>query len=156
MTLTEPLSGKEIQRLVKPLPGYTNVLDNVAELLREDGGTLNLREVAPAAVLEVQRQQASLANKEAVAYAVYLSIYQQRQQLDDQGMQILFKVNRRVESREEEDPDLYLRWKFLRDYLRAFHPGRTAVAAAGGATASAEVSDEGPAPAPKKPAQKKK
>jgi hypothetical protein len=126
VTLTTPLTTAQVQRLLKPLPGYVGLLDDVADQLDDDASLLNLRGLTGAALIAMQSQQKALAARESVSQIVYNSIYQQRQQVDSEAMGALFQINKRVESMKSEDPDLAARWSFLTDFLRKFHPGTNA------------------------------
>ena len=48
------LAAVKIQRLRRALPGYVNMLDDIAELIEKDAAELNLKDVTPAALLEAQ------------------------------------------------------------------------------------------------------
>jgi len=129
--LTPPLKPEQTARLHKALPGYAGMLDDVAALLKEDSALLNLPDVTPEALLEAQEEQKHLAAREAVAYAVYRSLFEQRLQVDDRAMKMLEKIARRVNALEEDDRDLPGRWKLLLDFLGTFRQGgRKATAAA--------------------------
>ncbi|XXT17184.1 hypothetical protein WME94_43855 [Sorangium sp. So ce429] len=52
VTLSPPLKPEQTARLRKALPGYAGILDDVAALLAEDAGALNLPDVTPEALLE--------------------------------------------------------------------------------------------------------
>jgi hypothetical protein len=126
VTLTTPLTTAQVQRLLKPLPGYVGLLDDVADQLDEDASLLNLRGITGAALLALQTRQKALAARESVSQIVYNSVYQQRQQVDSDAMGALFQINKRVLAMKSEDPDLAARWSFLTDFLRKFHPGTNA------------------------------
>lgn len=124
--LTRRLDTPAVRKLRKALPGYVNMLDDVAALLEDDADLLNLRDVQPAALLDVQARQKYLAAREGVAEAVYRSIYEQRLQADDEAMGMLLKVARRVDAVSEDDPDILVRWKSLLDFLAKFRRGPSA------------------------------
>jgi hypothetical protein len=113
----------QIQRLRKALPGYASLLDDVAELIEADAADLNLKDVRPADLLRVQAQQKDLSAREAVLEMVYRTVYEQRLQVDDEGIGMLQQIARRVQSRAEENPDLPLRYKTLLDFLGTFRGG---------------------------------
>jgi hypothetical protein len=100
------------------------LLDDVAKQLRSDSATLNIKDVTPEALLAVQEEQKQLAGCEVIAETVYRSIYEQRLMADDRAMAMLLKVARRVEALTEDDANLPARWKFLREFLAEFRPGR--------------------------------
>jgi hypothetical protein len=123
VAMTAPLSTSQIRHLVKPLPGYVGLLDDVGEQLDADASLLNLKGLTGASLIALQTQQKSLSGIEAVTQLVYNSVYQQRQQVDSQAMGALFQINKRVEAMKSEDPQLVTRWAFLSNFLRKFHPG---------------------------------
>ncbi|MSP60875.1 MAG: hypothetical protein EXR72_11130 [Myxococcales bacterium] len=122
--LTQRLKPVEVLRLRKALPGYVGLLDGVADQLGEDSAALNLGEVHPAELLSLQDEHRMLSHLESVAQEVHRSIYEQRLLVDDRAMELLQKISRRVNSRAEENPELLQRWKFLRDFLATYYPGR--------------------------------
>lgn len=111
VTLPPPLKPEQTARLRKALPGYAGILDDVAALLEEDAGALNLPDVTPEALLAAQAEQKYLAAREAVAQAVYRSLFEQRMQVDDRAMKMLEKIARRINALKEDDRDLPARWK---------------------------------------------
>ncbi|AUX34342.1 MULTISPECIES: hypothetical protein [Sorangium] len=121
--LSPPLKPEQIARLRKALPGYAGILDDVAALLEDDAEALNLPDVTPEALLEAQAEQKYLAAREAVAHAVYRSLFEQRLQVDDRAMKMLEKIARRVNALKEDDRDLPARWKLLLDFLGTFRQG---------------------------------
>ncbi|WP_437585608.1 hypothetical protein [Sorangium sp. So ce1000] len=121
--LSPALKPEQIARLRKALPGYAGILDDVAALLEEDADALNLPDVTPEALLEAQAEQKYLAAREAVAHAVYRSLFEQRLQVDDRAMKMLEKIARRVNALKEDDRDLPGRWKLLLDFLGTFRQG---------------------------------
>lgn len=123
VTLSPPLKPEQIARLRKALPGYAGILDDVAALLAEDADALNLPDVTPEALLEAQAAQKYLAAREAVAHAVYRSLFEQRLQVDDRAMKMLEKIARRINALKEDDRDLPGRWKLLLDFLGTFRQG---------------------------------
>ncbi|XXY53348.1 hypothetical protein WME91_19650 [Sorangium sp. So ce269] len=123
VTLSPPLKPEQTARLRKALPGYAGILDDVAALLEEDAGALNLPDVTPEALLEAQAEQKYLAAREAVAHAVYRSLFEQRMQVDDRAMKMLEKIARRINALKEDDRDLPGRWKLLLDFLGTFRQG---------------------------------
>lgn len=123
VTIKPTLKGDAVARLRKGLPGYVSVIDDVAAQLHEDGAQLNL-DITPTELLAIQAEQKDIAAKEAVAEAIYTSVYHQRLQVDDRAMAMLQKIARRVASRAEEDPEILIRWKFFRDFLATFQGGR--------------------------------
>ncbi|WP_437876321.1 hypothetical protein [Sorangium sp. So ce513] len=123
VTLSTPLKPEQIARLRKALPGYAGILDDVAALLAEDAGALNLPDVTPEALLAAQAEQKYLAAREAVAQAVHRSLFEQRLQVDDRAMKMLEKIARRINALKEDDRDLPARWKLLLDFLGTFRQG---------------------------------
>ncbi len=123
VALQKPLTTDRIARLRKALPGYAAILDDVAAILKAEESALQLADVSPKALCDLQARQKHLAEREAVAYAVYRSIYEQRLAVDDQAMRMLEKVARRVNALAEDDPSLLARFKVLLDYLSTFRPG---------------------------------
>lgn len=124
LTLKPALTSVKIQRLRRALPGYVNMLDDIAELLNEDVDELNLKEVTPAALLDAQARQKDLASREAVLEAAYMSAYHQRLTVDDEAVGMLRAIARRIQSRAEESPDLPIRYKAMLDFLAKFGGGR--------------------------------
>ena len=123
VTLDPPLKPAQIQRFRRALPGYVGLLDDVAELLREDADNFEVAGVTPETLLEAQAQQKFLAAREGVVQAVHRSIYEQRLQADDVGMKMLEKVARRISALKEDDPTLTVRYKILLDFLGTFRNG---------------------------------
>lgn len=123
MTLKPALPSVKIQRMRRALPGYVNLLDDVAELVAEDQSELKLEEGTAATLLDLQRRQKDLSAREAVLQAAYISAYHQRLGVDDEGMGMLQQIARRIQSRAEENPDLLLRYKSLLDFLGTFRGG---------------------------------
>jgi hypothetical protein len=120
---TKPLTPAQISRLRKALPGYVGTLDDSAKQLEEDLEVLGLKDVSPERLLEVHAAVTDLMAKEAVAEAVYTSIYHQRMLLDDEGMGMLLKVARRINAVSEDDPALTARWRTLLNFLGGFRKG---------------------------------
>lgn len=123
LTHKPALPAVKIQRMRRALPGYVNLLDDVAELVAEDHGELKLEEGMAATLLDLQRRQKDLSAREAVLQAAYVSAYHQRLSVDDEGMGMLQQIARRIQSRAEENPDLLLRYKSLIDFLGTFRGG---------------------------------
>lgn len=121
--LKPPLKANEVQRLRKPLPGYAATLNDAAEMIEQDSEALGFNEGEAEQLLDMQQRYKVLRTNETVLETVYLSVYYQRQQLDDQAMGLLQRIARRVLSRAEEDPQLPLRWSILLDFLGAFRKG---------------------------------
>jgi len=128
--LTKRLTANQIARLRRALPGYVSLLDDAARQLEEDADLLNLPDVTPEGLLDAQARQKYLSAREAVAEAVYRAFYEQRLMVDDQAMAMMQKLARRIEAMKEDDPELPGRWKFLRDFLAQFRPGRPGKSAA--------------------------
>lgn len=126
--ITKRLDTTAVRKLRKALPGYSNMLDDVAALLEEDAALLNLRDVRPADLLAAQARLKELSAKEGVVEAVYRSVYEQRLQADDQAMGMLLKIVRRIETASEDDPDVRMRWKSVLDFLSKFRRGPSAPA----------------------------
>jgi len=122
--LTKRLTADQTARLRRALPGYVSLLDDAARQLEEDVDLLNLPDVTPEGLLEAQARQKYLSAREAVAEAVYRAFYEQRLVVDDHAMAMMQKLARRIEAMKEDDPELPGRWKFLRDFLAQFRPGR--------------------------------
>jgi hypothetical protein len=120
VTVEKPMRPEEIWRLRKPLPGYVAVLDDVAQLLEDEGEALQIQGVTPAELLAAQADQKYLAAREAVLYAVYRSVYEQRLRVDDRAMKMLEKIARRLNALAEDDATLKTRWKILLDFLASF------------------------------------
>ncbi|WP_437925352.1 hypothetical protein WMF37_40820 [Sorangium sp. So ce291] len=120
VTLSTPLKPEHTVRLREAPPGYAGILDDVAALLAEDAGALDLPDVTPEALLQAQAEQKYLAAREAVAQAVYRSLFKQRPQVDDRAMKMLGKIARWVNTVKEDDRDLPARWKLLLDFLGTF------------------------------------
>ena len=123
LTLKPTLKAAQIQRLKRALPGYVSLLDDVAELIADDGDELRLKDVTPAALLDAQARQKELSAREAVLYGAYLSAYHQRLMVDDEAIGMLRAIARRVQSRAEENPDLPIRYKAMLDFLASFAGG---------------------------------
>jgi hypothetical protein len=121
--MTPRLTATQIQRLRRALPGYVSILDDVARQLEEDQHILGV-DVTPQELHDTQIEQRGLSEKEAIIEAVYYAIYHQRLQTDDRGMGMLQRIDRRVVYKGQDDPDLLVRWKFLRDFLSSYRPGR--------------------------------
>lgn len=133
------LKTSEVQRLRRALPGYINLLDDVAELVEEDADVLRVKDVSPEDLLRVQAAHKELSAREAVLEAVYMSAYHQRLVLDHEGIGMLQKVARRITALAEDHPDMPLRYKSLLDFLSTFRGGgRPAKGAAPGPAAVAE------------------
>ncbi len=124
LTLKPHLTPPQIQKLRRGLPGYVNILDDVADLIEEDAIDLNLKEVTPAGLLDAQARQKEMSAREAVLEAAYVSAYHQRMLIDDEAIGMLRIIARRIQSRAEENPDLLVRYKAMLDYLATFHGGR--------------------------------
>ncbi|WP_437967466.1 hypothetical protein WMF04_49315 [Sorangium sp. So ce260] len=85
--------------------------------------SINLPDVTPEALLAAQAEQKYLAVREAVAHAVYRSLFEQRMQVDDRAMKMLEKIARRINALKEDDRDLLCRWKLPLDFLGTFREG---------------------------------
>ncbi|XXX76347.1 hypothetical protein WMF30_52730 [Sorangium sp. So ce134] len=145
VTRSTPLKPEQLARLRKALPGYAGILDDVAALLEEDAGALNLPDVIPEALLATQAEQKHLAAREAVAQAVYRSLFEQRLQVDDRAMKMLEKIARRINALKEDDGDLPARGKLLLDFLGTFRQGGARKPRSAGAVV-AEPVPAGPGP----------
>ncbi|WP_437482628.1 hypothetical protein WME75_41235 [Sorangium sp. So ce1014] len=133
------LKTSEVQRLRRALPGYINLLDDVAELVEEDADVLRVKDVGPDDLLRVQAAHKELSAREAVLEAVYMSAYHQRLVLDHEGIGMLQKIARRISALAEDHPDMPLRYKSLLDFLSTFRGGgRPAKGAAPSEAAPAE------------------
>ncbi|HZU84670.1 MAG TPA: hypothetical protein VE987_17190 [Polyangiaceae bacterium] len=55
--------------------------------------------------------------------AVYDSNYCSRLEVDDRGVGMLQKIDRKIEACAEEDPGIRDRWKSLIEFLAKFRPG---------------------------------
>ncbi|XXT18493.1 hypothetical protein WME94_50515 [Sorangium sp. So ce429] len=135
------LKTSEVQRLRRALPGYVNLLDDVAELVEEDADVLRVKDVSPADLLRVQAAHKELSAREAVLEAVYMSAYHQRLVLDHEGIGMLQKVARRITALAEDHPDMPLRYKSLLDFLSTFRGGGRP--AKGAAPVAAAPDEEG-------------
>jgi hypothetical protein len=122
VSLTKPLDAKQVARLRKALPGYTNVLDDAAARLGAET-ELSVKGVTPDGLLRAKASREDLEAREAVAYAVYRPIYEQRLQVDDQAIEMLQKRVRRVDALTEDDAELPSRWKPILDFMAQFRPG---------------------------------
>jgi hypothetical protein len=121
--LTKRMKPAEVAALKKALPGYVNVLDDAAEQYDKDAKVLAIKGVSAAELLAIKATQKALAEREAVAEAVYRSIYEQRLAADDRGIDMLRKIARRVGALAEDDPTLPIRWKSVLDFLAQFQGG---------------------------------
>jgi hypothetical protein len=121
--LTPPLQSTQIQRMRNALPGYAGLLDDAAALLEQDADELDLPDITPQMLLDAQFEQKRLAAREAVVYAVYRSLYQQRMQVDDRAMKMLERLTRRIKALSGENPELPVRWKLLLDFIGTFRQG---------------------------------
>jgi hypothetical protein len=126
VTIAAALTPAQIRSLVRALPGYVGLLDDVATQLDEDASLLNLKGVTSASLLQLQTKQKFLAARESVSELVYRTIYEQRLQVDSSAMTALYAINKRVDAMKGEDPDLAARWSFLGAFLKKFHPGTNA------------------------------
>ena len=124
--LTKRLDTPAVRRLRKALPGYVNMLNDVATMLERDSVLLNLRDVRPDELLDLQARHEHLSAREDLVEVVHRSIYEQRLQVDDEAMGKLFKIARRIESMAEDDPGVRLRWKSVLDFLAKFRRGGSA------------------------------
>jgi hypothetical protein len=120
-----PGVGEEAPGVGKEVHGVGKV-DDIAELLVHDAAELKLKDVTPAALLDVQARQKDLAMREAVLEVAHTSVYHQRLVVDDEAIGMLRVIARRVQSRAEENPDLPIRYKAMLDYLAKFAGGRKA------------------------------
>jgi hypothetical protein len=122
VAMSKPLDPKQVARLRRPLPGYTTVLDDAAARLDAET-VLSVKGVTPDGLLGAKASREDLAAREGVAYAVYRSIYEQRMEVDDQAIEMLQKLVRRIEALTEDDPELPVRWKPILDFMAQFRPG---------------------------------
>ena len=129
LELKPSLTGAQVQRLRKPLPGYAGVLGEAAELLGRDAVVLNVSDPTPADMKAMHDEQRRLAEAETVLETALQSVYHQRLQLDSDAMGVLQMLARRVQSRAEEAPELPARWKTLLDFLATFRGSRPAAKA---------------------------
>jgi len=105
------------------VPGYIEMLDDVARALEREKLELGLADVTPELLEAAKASLVHLHAVEDVAHAVYRSVYEERLTVDDSAMGMMLKVARRVGSHSEDDPQLLTRWKFLRDFMALFHRG---------------------------------
>lgn len=124
--LTEPMSLGEIQRLLKPLPGCVAVVTLAADKLAKDAAALNFQTLTSEAVRAAGERQQRLQALEAAVTLVQRAVVEHRMRADDEAMQLVFKLGRRVSNVAEERPELAARWRFLTDFISAFRPGPTA------------------------------
>lgn len=144
----KPLPNDAIWRLRKAVPGYSAMLDDAAELLEAEGDALKIKDVEPADLLAAQTEQKFLVTREAILYAVYRSVYEQRLQVDDRAMKMLEKIARRVNALAEDDPTLKARWKLLLDFLATFRQGGAPAKGEAKTEAKNNAPAEPPAPTP--------
>jgi hypothetical protein len=123
ITYKRPLKAAEVQRLRRALPGYVNLLDDIAELLDADADLLRVKDISPADLLRIQSDNKDLGDREVVLQAVYMSAFHQRLQLDYEGIGMLQKIARRVQALAEDHPNLRLRYRSLLDFLVTFRGG---------------------------------
>jgi hypothetical protein len=122
VTLTKPVTPRQIASYRKGLPGYAGLLDNVADLLEAETD-FSVKGVTPKDLLDTQAERAFLATREAVLYRVYRSVYEQRLAIDDRGMKMIEKLARKVEEASDDDGELVDRWSLLTDFLKTFRKG---------------------------------
>lgn len=122
--ITPRLTTPQVRKLLKPLPGYVNVLDDAADQYEIDADVLAASGVSATALRDIKARQRALAKREAVAEQVYVSVYQQRMQVDDEAIGMLRKITRRIAALAEDHPDLRVDWKNVLDFMAQFSPGR--------------------------------
>lgn len=120
--MTKALTPAQVKSLLKPLPGYTNVLDDAAAQYEEDGSILAVKGVSASALLDVKARQRDLSKREEIAKEVHRSLYEQRMQADDEGIGMLRGIGRRINALAEDHPELLTNWKSVLDFLAEFAP----------------------------------
>jgi hypothetical protein len=136
--LHKPLDPVVMKHFRRGLPGYIQMLDDVAAGLDSEAVDLALTDVTSAALRDAKAKLLHLHAVEDVAQAVYRSVYEERLQEDNDAIGMMQKVHRRIGSYSEDHPEILARWKFLRDFMARFHSG-------GRKTQAAEPADGTPA-----------
>jgi hypothetical protein len=122
VVITKPLTTAQIQKLLKALPGYVNVLDDAADQYAEDGDLLRVKDVSASALEDLKAKQRDLARREAVAHEVYRSVYEQRLAVDNDAMAMLRSITRRIAALSDDHPELRTNWKNVLDFMAQFSP----------------------------------
>jgi hypothetical protein len=122
--LKKPLTGAQAQRLLKPLPGYRAIMDNVAENLRMDARVLELK-YDPDDVLSHLARAKDLSTRVDVMEAVTSGADGERQGEDSQLMKVLLDCVRRVNEELATHPELLDRWKDILEFVKKNRPGPT-------------------------------
>jgi hypothetical protein len=113
LTLRAPLKAKQTQQLLKPLPGYRAIMDNVAQYLDEGNHLLKLK-YTEADVLEhlvVAKDRTARVN---VLAAVLASCDAERQTEDGFLMKVLLDCVKRVREQGGAHPELLVKWQEVR------------------------------------------
>ncbi len=122
--LAKPLSAEQSRRLIKPMPGYHAVMDNVAANLREDNDILELS-YDPEEVEQRLARAADLAVRNGLLYQVGAGSDGARQVEDGFLMKVLLDCVRRINEESQTHPELLAKWKPILDFVRKNRPGRT-------------------------------
>jgi hypothetical protein len=118
-----PLDGDEVQALLKALPGYQAIVDDVSQLAQQHATTLHL---SPAVLADLDQGLAAVKHLEPIEQLLerlHQSIYHQRLQATSRCMEGLFSVSRRVREFENACPEIKEQAQYLFDFLKAFRPG---------------------------------
>jgi hypothetical protein len=123
--LKTPLKANETWALLKPLPGYRAVMDNVAENLREDNHLLELS-YDPDEILRRLGKAKQLSNRNAVLQEVLAGSDGERQVEDGWLMKVLLDSVKRVNEEARTHPEVKQRWTEILDFVKKNRPGRSA------------------------------
>ena len=118
-----PLEADEVQALLKALPGYQAIVDDVSQLAQQHAETLHL---APAVLADLDQGLAAVKQLEPIEQLLerlHQSIYHQRLQATSRCMEGLFSVSRRIREFENACPEIREQAQFLFDFLKVFRPG---------------------------------
>lgn len=122
--LRAPLKPDQARRLLKPLPGYRAVMDNVAKYLREDNHVLELP-YDPDEVIARLGHAKILSCRNALLQEVLAGSEAERQIEDGFLMKVLLDAVKRVKEESGTHPELRQQWREILDFVHKNRPGRT-------------------------------
>ncbi len=123
--LAKPLTADQSRRLLKPLPGYRAIMDNVADNLRDDNEVLELPHDPDEIDARLEKANQLAARNDLLAQ-VLAGSDGARQVEDGFLMKVLTDCARRVNEEASTHPELLVRWKPILDFLKKNRPGRVA------------------------------
>jgi hypothetical protein len=126
--LGSALRPKAVQQLLKPVPGYRAVIDNVAAYLDEDNDVLKLK-YDETEIMSRLANAKDLSARANVLQTVWVGVDADRQVEDSYLMKVLLDAVKRVREQSGAHPELLVKWAEVLEFVKKYRPGRSPVAA---------------------------